>query len=319
MTNPVILLGTQSNGETLPVQVDATGRLVAEGLLGPAGPEGPVGPQGPPGPGGGMELPPNEFEGAVLGWKNNDLAWLSPTELILPDGVFGPIESWDAETNQLTVVGGIPPEVMAGAEVYQCTLGGNVATTGWNHDLVWSSYVSNGVPDSNPLGFNGELDNGFRPQNMNSWADFVPPEPIFFNQLKIQSYRYGPSGADYSRYKLVGSSEVRFSYCSGNPWCVVVDGPNYLESVGVYFAFTDNFYTDQLCAIEIDGRILVDPVHSLKLTVDSVLENTITGTPNQTIPFQQGLYLKVPQAGRRISLREVITTTDIDSLRQIRD
>jgi hypothetical protein len=32
MTNPVILLGTQSNGETLPVQVDATGRRVANGL-----------------------------------------------------------------------------------------------------------------------------------------------------------------------------------------------------------------------------------------------------------------------------------------------
>jgi len=50
MTNPVILLGTQSNGETLPVQVDATGRLVAEGLLGPEGPQGPQGPEGPEGP-----------------------------------------------------------------------------------------------------------------------------------------------------------------------------------------------------------------------------------------------------------------------------
>jgi len=35
MTNPVILLGTQSNGETLPVQVDEFGRLVAEGLVPP--------------------------------------------------------------------------------------------------------------------------------------------------------------------------------------------------------------------------------------------------------------------------------------------
>lgn len=52
MTNPVVLYGTQSNGETLPVQVDATGRLVAEGLEGPPGPEGPEGPEGPPGPAG---------------------------------------------------------------------------------------------------------------------------------------------------------------------------------------------------------------------------------------------------------------------------
>ena len=34
MTDPVVLYGTQSNGETLPVQVDDTGRLVAEGLQG---------------------------------------------------------------------------------------------------------------------------------------------------------------------------------------------------------------------------------------------------------------------------------------------
>ncbi len=31
MTNPVILLGTQSNGETLPLQVDGFGRTVTAG------------------------------------------------------------------------------------------------------------------------------------------------------------------------------------------------------------------------------------------------------------------------------------------------
>ena len=46
MTNPVILLGTQSNGETLPVQVDATGRLVAEGLQGQPGEPGQPGEKG---------------------------------------------------------------------------------------------------------------------------------------------------------------------------------------------------------------------------------------------------------------------------------
>jgi hypothetical protein len=48
MTDPVILLGTQSNGETLPVQVDDFGRLVAEGLQGSEGPEGPKGDKGDP-------------------------------------------------------------------------------------------------------------------------------------------------------------------------------------------------------------------------------------------------------------------------------
>jgi len=74
MTNPVILLGTQSNGETLPVQVDATGRLVAEGLQGQQGIQGEKGDPGPPGPP--IDLPPDPQEGQVLGWKNGELAWV---------------------------------------------------------------------------------------------------------------------------------------------------------------------------------------------------------------------------------------------------
>ena len=46
MTQPVVLYGTQSNGETLPVQVNEFGQLVAKPL---AGTEGPPGPPGPPG------------------------------------------------------------------------------------------------------------------------------------------------------------------------------------------------------------------------------------------------------------------------------
>ena len=49
MTEPVILFGTMSNGETLPVQVDGTGRLVAEGLQGEPGQPGTPGAPGEPG------------------------------------------------------------------------------------------------------------------------------------------------------------------------------------------------------------------------------------------------------------------------------
>ena len=80
MTEPVILLGTQSNGETLPVQVDAFGRLVAEGLQGSEGPEGPPGPQGPPGPEGPPGTPGDTFpegaeEGDYLRFLNGAPAW----------------------------------------------------------------------------------------------------------------------------------------------------------------------------------------------------------------------------------------------------
>lgn len=45
-----ILFGTTSEGETLPVQVNASGQLVAQGMDGIAGIEGPPGKEGPPGP-----------------------------------------------------------------------------------------------------------------------------------------------------------------------------------------------------------------------------------------------------------------------------
>ena len=48
MTTPVTLYGTQSNGETLPVQVNEFGRLVAEGLQGSEGQQGPKGDKGDP-------------------------------------------------------------------------------------------------------------------------------------------------------------------------------------------------------------------------------------------------------------------------------
>ena len=101
MTNPVILLGTQSNGETLPVQVDATGRLVAEGLQGiqgPPGPEGPEGPEGPPGPGGGVEWPDGANEGDVLTWIQGEPQWHKPTipvERIWSDFLTSETGGWD--------------------------------------------------------------------------------------------------------------------------------------------------------------------------------------------------------------------------------
>ena len=76
-----ILFGTTAEGETLPVEVNEFGQLIAQGLPGQAG---------PPGPPGLPELPPDPFEGAVLGWKDNTLAWLGGS-VPLPPGTYGPI------------------------------------------------------------------------------------------------------------------------------------------------------------------------------------------------------------------------------------
>ena len=86
MTDPVILLGTQSNGETLPVQVNDFGQLVAEGIQGS---EGPPGPPGEPGADGGdFPLPPDPENGDVLGWQDDQLQWISGIDPQPPlDGV----------------------------------------------------------------------------------------------------------------------------------------------------------------------------------------------------------------------------------------
>lgn len=63
----MILQGTMQDGTVIPVQVDAQGRLVAEGLPGPAGPAGPAG--------GSFALPANPQEGSVLGWEGGQLVW----------------------------------------------------------------------------------------------------------------------------------------------------------------------------------------------------------------------------------------------------
>ena len=78
-----ILYGTQSNGETLPVLVDQFGNLRAKGI------DGQPGPEGPPGPPGVGELPPDPFEGAVLGWEDGELSWLGGS-VPLPAGTYGP-------------------------------------------------------------------------------------------------------------------------------------------------------------------------------------------------------------------------------------
>ena len=61
-----ILFGTTAEGETLPVEVNEFGQLVAKGLPGE---------EGPPGPPGLPELPPDPSEGDALVWVNGQLAW----------------------------------------------------------------------------------------------------------------------------------------------------------------------------------------------------------------------------------------------------
>ncbi len=68
-----ILYGTTADGDSLPVEVNEFGQLVAQGLPGEPGQPGPP---GPPGTG---ELPPDPSNGDILVWENDQLAWQKPS------------------------------------------------------------------------------------------------------------------------------------------------------------------------------------------------------------------------------------------------
>jgi len=123
MTNPVILLGTQSNGETLPVQVDATGRLVAEGLPGEPGQQGEKGDpftyedftpeqlealQGPPGADGPNDLKPYGPEWSYLVIRNGEPTWIADGSEPDPPGPTAPamlVDTRDQSVSSLTDYG----------------------------------------------------------------------------------------------------------------------------------------------------------------------------------------------------------------------
>ena len=98
-----ILYGTTGDGTTLPVLVDQFGNLLAKGI------DGPPGPPGPPGVG---ELPPGATDGALLGWQDGELVWV--TEPLPP-----------------VIVPGFIPVIYTGNG------GTQSITTGFSPDLVW--------------------------------------------------------------------------------------------------------------------------------------------------------------------------------------
>jgi hypothetical protein len=92
-----ILYGTTGDGTTLPVLVDQFGNLLAKGIDGQPGTPGADGPPGPPGAdGGSFPLPLDPYEGAILGWENGGLSWVSGG-LPLPPGTYGPYIYSDVE------------------------------------------------------------------------------------------------------------------------------------------------------------------------------------------------------------------------------
>ena len=319
MTNPVILLGTQSNGETLPVQVDATGRLVAEGL---PGSEGPPGPPGTPGAdGGSFPLPPDPYEGALLGWLNGGLAWIGTPPVPIPDDVFGPITAWDSTNGVLTVEGEIPDGIDTGVYIWQVDQVGNRYSFGWNVSKQWTAGAT-GTPyrpeDSIEQAFNGSTvytdGHAFAgsSQTLTVFPDLPVDTAVELTVLNVTD------GASYGM-RLNGS--LWMPATEGYQDKVVASSSQLGGHLHKIELINNSLSGPYLTAVRVDNQLLVDKDLSINMRVAQVVGNQIIGSINIDDPgFLVGQYLRT--FDQRVApwvLYGNDPTSLIDHLRQNRD
>ena len=319
MTNPVILLGTQSNGETLPVQVDDFGRLVAEGLQGPPGPEG------PPGIG---QLPPDPYEGALLGWLNGTLAWIGTPPVPIPEGVFGPITDWNSTDHIITVEGEIPSQVGSGVWLNQVGPDGMPYLNSTSlASYPWASYLTTegdggGWSGSPIVAFDGDPQTGTRPEYEDVPINFIPPEVIPVT-TKISVWTgMGGSNTDpftiYVNKGRVGEQSIQVSSDGIERFDIPFTGDLYNIQITGNSARSGWAH---LYSIAIDDLFLVDSSFVPQIRVSSVLPNGILGVPEPSDAiFYPGAYLGIEeQQVAAWVLYGTDPTTRIDYLRQTRD
>ena len=319
MTNPVILLGTQSNGETLPVQVDAFGRLVAEGLAGEPGSDGAAGPPGPPGAdGGSFPLPPNPYEGALLGWLNNELTWVSGGAVPIPPGVFGPITDWDPSSGLITVEGELPEGVGNGVYIKQVSSNGELYTAGCNVSQKWSYGQANSYwyADRGKI-FDGDLTT-FTGPNTGRTCELTFPEPFVGTRVEYLTQHGARSGIVY---KLIidGKTVDKTTDVDSDSWLTIQTSPSGLISKIAIQSTGES--GGRIGAISVDGQLLLDEDKSSEIRVTQALNSTqFIGAANNDIGFEVGKYLKIEE--QRVApwvLYGNDPTSLIDHLRSKRD
>ena len=319
MTNPVVLYGTQSNGETLPVQVDATGRLVAEGLPGEPGQPGPPGPEGPPG--NDIELPPDPYEGALLGWLNGGLAWVGAPPIIIPDYVFGPISTVQPDQGIMEVQSAVPSDILNGVYLEQCTSQGRPFVEGWNFDETWSDDMSGSIAPATPATrlFDGDLTTYV---DSDGYFDGPIWSPDLQNVLKLEIYcKVNGNGNTIEVESEYGKETINATDSnSAFQWMTVILPGNGKTLKSIKFVRGGNTVDITTSAIKVNNQLLADRAHRLQFRVNSVLGTTLVGSFIGLGEFSVGQYLKAEE--QRVApwvLYGNDPTSRIDHLRQPRD
>ena len=286
MTNPVILLGTQSNGETLPVQVDGTGRLVAEGLQGQQGEQGEPGIQGPPGPEGPpgtIALPPDPWEGALLGWLNNQLSWIGTPPVPIPEGVFGPILSY--QDGLVTVEGTIPEQVGPGVYLSQVNIDETNYCEEWNNTLTWSDCTPNAIPGC----FDG--DPSTRGNMASNTQYLLPFQPEYTSAIQV-SFPQNTSGWQAAAITDPGG-QGSWVESNGTELVTLKQGSGKLVGLTAY---ESRGLTIGVSRVVVDGKTLVDQNVPFKARVNQALgESQLLVVADHNIPLTPGKYLKIPE------------------------
>ena len=291
-----------------------------QGEQGPQGEQGEQGPQGEPGlqgPPGEIELPPDPYEGALLGWLNDGLAWVGTPPVELPEGIFGPIVSWDRSSSYLEVQGEIP-DVASGVHIWQVDESGEY----WNEDynaskdylaLITTSNCSTGVGNDLASVFDGRLDTGVRAAAQGTVGSLIIPSGTITGDVRVHTDCAGGGGS--------------FQYKNGNTVNSITPNSRGWNSLGnidlteLSFGWPSSGNIVFVNAIELDGKILRPFDQSLKMRVNQTIGSGFVGLPQpEDQNFTVGKYLKLP--AQRVA-PWVLYGNDpsllIDHLRQSRD
>lgn len=281
-----ILYGTTADGETLPVEVNSVGQLVAEGLQGQ---------EGPPGPPGVGELPPDPFEGAILGWKDNTLAWLGGS-VPLPEGTYGPIleyangvltlessvelpyltaiflsdalgerYSYVPQSSPITNVSGNVLTVFNDLDFDRFQLGDVVQQETIYVDVNYSNNSqvtgSRGISELGNM-FDGiaSINNSVQPDgSADNFILWTPSSPFSYNS-KVEIYTYQTTGFGITcTYSFNGGAEVQYGVPQNDwGWWTVANGSGVITSIKIRLQRPGNTASCGWAAVRVDGQMLVN-------------------------------------------------------------
>ena len=272
-----ILFGTTAEGDTLPVEVNEFGQLIAEGLTGA---------EGPPGPPGVGQLPADPYEGAVLGWKDGALSWLGRV-VPLPKGTYGPITNYengiltvqdevtlpyqaeiylsDEEGNPYSFSPVSSPIVSIAGRVLTLSNDLNLAdfrvgdvvqeSTDWNQTEEFSDGIVTGAPYRPWTNlFDGSLTTGVFTYTGSQTTLKLPSPVPWAYKIEVYALRYGGSlfinGSNVTASLTgIGSDPEWFDITSTVGASGVIDNLGVSDDSGNYL---------QLMGVRLDGKLLVD-------------------------------------------------------------